>query len=110
VYCGTTLARVSDKDQLDTGSHLCVDSAQQEGICISVDPEETPRPGETIPAPQHSEDHLAEEIVSQRGNHWRYVAAWGQWFHWTGTHWKVDETQRCCQTNSNQSSLIGLHL
>lgn len=50
--------------------------------------------GALIAAPDHSEDALAEAFVAQHGADWRYVAPWGSWFHWTGTHWEVDETQQ----------------
>lgn len=39
-----------------------------------------------------SEDALAEEFSRVHGNHWRYVAAWGQWLTWTGTVWRREST------------------
>ena len=38
-----------------------------------------------------SEDALAAEFVSVHGDRWRFVAAWGAWQGWTGTHWMRDE-------------------
>ena len=38
-----------------------------------------------------SEDALAAEFVSAHGDRWRFVAAWGAWQGWTGTHWTRDE-------------------
>lgn len=47
------------------------------------------------PAPHpHSEDAVAAEFVRTRGEDWRYVAPWGAWLRWTGTHWQPDETGR----------------
>lgn len=43
-------------------------------------------------APDLSEDALAADFVHDVGDQWRHVAAWGQWLHWTATHWQPDET------------------
>ena len=50
-------------------------------------------------SPQHdatgfSEDAVALQFTQRHGADWRYVAAWGQWFVWTGTHWQREETLR----------------
>jgi P4 family phage/plasmid primase-like protien len=48
-------------------------------------------------SPQHqgtvfSEDAVALQFTQRHGADWRFVAAWGQWFVWTGTHWQREET------------------
>ena len=39
-----------------------------------------------------TEDALALRFTQRHGEDWRYVAAWGQWFVWTGTHWQRENT------------------
>lgn len=39
-----------------------------------------------------SEDALALEFTRRHGREWRYVAGWGQWLVWTGTHWQREST------------------
>ncbi|WP_210526929.1 phage/plasmid primase, P4 family [Rubellimicrobium arenae] len=48
-----------------------------------------PRPDPLAPA--LSEDALAAAFVQAYGSTWRYVADWGCWRFWTGTHWARDE-------------------
>src|SRR5207249_1199443 len=31
-------------------------------------------------------------VALQQSEDWRYVAAWGQWLVWTGTHWQHEGT------------------
>ena len=38
------------------------------------------------------EDALALRFADLHASRLRYVAAWGRWLQWTGTHWKPDET------------------
>src|SRR5690606_4402258 len=48
---------------------------------------------ETGPAaPPLSDDALAAAFIAAHGPEWRQVPAWGQWFHWTGRQWRIDET------------------
>src|SRR5262249_21203100 len=42
--------------------------------------------------PQFSDDSLAMEFSARHADTMRYVAAWGQWMRWTGTHWAQDVT------------------
>ncbi len=39
-----------------------------------------------------SEDALALEFTRKHGGDLRYVATWGKWLVWTGTHWRFDDT------------------
>ena len=41
---------------------------------------------------EFSEDALALEFTRRHGRDWRYVAGWGQWLVWTGTHWQREST------------------
>jgi putative DNA primase/helicase len=41
---------------------------------------------------EFSEDALALRFTQRHGEDWRYVAAWGHWFAWTGTHWQRENT------------------
>ena len=42
--------------------------------------------------PQFSEEDLALKFSKLHGDRWRYVAAWGLWLWWTGTHWAEERT------------------
>jgi putative DNA primase/helicase len=39
-----------------------------------------------------SDDNLADAFASEYAEDWRYVAAWGRWFEWTGDRWREDDT------------------
>lgn len=41
---------------------------------------------------EFTEDALALQFTQRHGKDWRYVAVWGQWFVWTGTHWQRENT------------------
>jgi P4 family phage/plasmid primase-like protien len=41
-----------------------------------------------------TEDGLALEFTSRHAEDWRFVAAWGQWFHWDGACWRAESTLR----------------
>jgi putative DNA primase/helicase len=41
--------------------------------------------------PEYSEGANALEMVKRHADNVRYVAAWGHWYSWTGTHWAHDE-------------------
>jgi hypothetical protein len=41
---------------------------------------------------EFTEDALALEFTRRHGKEWRYVARWGQWLVWTGTHWQREGT------------------
>jgi putative DNA primase/helicase len=42
--------------------------------------------------PEYSDSALASEFVERYENDLRYVNAWADWFNWTGTHWKREQT------------------
>jgi putative DNA primase/helicase len=42
-------------------------------------------------APELSEDALALTFTARHEHDVRYVAKWGQWLKWTGTHWEDDQ-------------------
>ena len=42
--------------------------------------------------PQFSEDALALRFTMRHKDELRYVALWGRWLRWTGTHWAEDNT------------------
>ncbi len=48
--------------------------------------------GADEPAPEYSDDALAESFATEEGACWKHVRAWGSWFHWTGQVWRRDET------------------
>ncbi|MEE8041625.1 MAG: phage/plasmid primase, P4 family [Pseudomonadales bacterium] len=45
-------------------------------------------------SPAFSEDALGREFTRRHGDDLRYVAGWGRWLMWDGTHWAFDETMR----------------
>jgi putative DNA primase/helicase len=47
---------------------------------------------EDILPQEFSEDSLALRFAKRHGNGLRYVASWGKWFAWTGTHWEIENT------------------
>ena len=47
-----------------------------------------------ILAPDFTEDRLALDFAEKHSNELRYVAAWGRWLAWTGTHWEFENTLR----------------
>jgi P4 family phage/plasmid primase-like protien len=56
-------------------------------------PPSTTSDGEDGPLPPgFTEDALALEFTRRHAEDWRYVALWGQWLHWTGTHWQHETT------------------
>jgi putative DNA primase/helicase len=44
--------------------------------------------------PAFSDESLALRFAEIHADDLRYVAAWGRWLSWTGTHWHFDETLR----------------
>jgi putative DNA primase/helicase len=50
------------------------------------------RPAEDVLPPGFTEDSLALDFASAHANELRYVAAWGKWLAWTGTHWEIENT------------------
>lgn len=44
--------------------------------------------------PAFSDDALALRFADKHADDLRYVAAWGRWLSWTGTHWRFDDTLR----------------
>ena len=43
-------------------------------------------------APAFSDEALALCFAKRHGGDLRFVAAWGKWLSWTGTHWRFDDT------------------
>ena len=50
-------------------------------------------PAVDIPA-EFSDESLAMQFSEQHADALRYVAAWGEWYEWTGTVWRTDDTLR----------------
>jgi putative DNA primase/helicase len=51
--------------------------------------------GEPLPkqiAPAFSDESLALLFAARHAGDLRYVAEWGKWLSWTGTHWRFDDT------------------
>lgn len=44
--------------------------------------------------PAYSDEALALRFAEKHADDLRYVAAWGKWLSWTGTHWQFDDTLR----------------
>ena len=42
--------------------------------------------------PAFSDEALALRFAERHADDLRYVAAWGRWLSWTGTHWQFDDT------------------
>jgi putative DNA primase/helicase len=42
--------------------------------------------------PEFSDEALALRFAERHQNELRYVATWGRWLFWTGTHWRYDDT------------------
>jgi putative DNA primase/helicase len=58
-----------------------------------VDPAVAGKPnGDGTLPPGFTEDALALAFTSRHAEDWRYVAAWGRWLCWTGTHWQHETT------------------
>jgi putative DNA primase/helicase len=49
-------------------------------------------PGDDPRPPAFSDDALALRFADQHADDLRFVAKWGQWFSWTGAHWRADDT------------------
>jgi D5 N terminal like/RepB DNA-primase from phage plasmid len=54
-------------------------------------PPHEPKPTPSV-APAFSEDALALRFAKQHTHELRYVAAWGKWLAWNGTHWEFENT------------------
>jgi putative DNA primase/helicase len=59
---------------------------------ISLSLERRARPNDEAIAPEFSEDSLALRFCDLHAHELRYVAAWGKWLTWTGTHWEFENT------------------
>jgi putative DNA primase/helicase len=42
--------------------------------------------------PAFTDEALALQFAEKHADDLRYVAAWGKWLSWTGTHWQLDDT------------------
>jgi putative DNA primase/helicase len=54
-------------------------------------PEAAEPEAETVPQAL-SDDALADSFADGHAADWRYVAAWGRWYEWTGDRWLEDQT------------------
>jgi putative DNA primase/helicase len=63
-----------------------VDGNTLRAVAPSPEPEQ-----EALPQAM-SDDNLADAFASEYAEDWRYVAAWGRWFEWTGDRWREDDT------------------
>ena len=52
------------------------------------------RSRQEMQAPAFSDEALALRFAERHADDLRYVAAWGRWLSWTGTHWKFDDTMK----------------
>jgi putative DNA primase/helicase len=43
-------------------------------------------------APEFSEDQVALAFTARHQEDLRYVAQWGKWLRWNGTHWEIEKT------------------
>ncbi len=43
-------------------------------------------------APAFSDESLALQFADLHADDLRYVAAWGKWLHWEGSHWEFEDT------------------
>ena len=50
--------------------------------------------GDRDQAPAFSDEALALRFAERHVGDLRYVADWGKWLSWTGTHWRFDNTLR----------------
>ena len=46
------------------------------------------------PAPEPTDDRIADAFAEEHRNDLRYVAAWGKWFEWRGGCWREEKTLR----------------
>lgn len=47
---------------------------------------------DTKKVPSNLEDCVALQFADCYAEHFRYIAAWGRWMLWNGTHWKHEDT------------------
>lgn len=49
--------------------------------------------GDEVPPPEFSEEALALKLAARHVGDVRYVAAWGKWYRWTGSYWRLDDVR-----------------
>jgi P4 family phage/plasmid primase-like protien len=54
--------------------------------------EPPPTPEETGQPPEYAEDSLATRFTEQHATSLKYVAKWGRWLLWNGSHWQEEDT------------------
>ena len=54
--------------------------------------EPPPPPKETGQPPEYAEDRLATRFTEQHATSLKYVAKWGRWLLWNGSHWQEEDT------------------
>ena len=52
------------------------------------------RAPKTKPAPEPTDDRIADAFADEHRNDLRYVAAWGKWFEWRDGCWREEKTLR----------------
>ena len=67
-----------------------VDGFLRAGACLPVAPQ-SPEVDFTG-LNWRNDDGLASTFTRRHGEDWRYCAAWGKWFVWTGQRWNEDRT------------------
>ena len=46
-----------------------------------------------LTVPEFCDEAMALEFAERVAGRLRYVALWGRWMEWSGTHWRTDETK-----------------
>lgn len=70
-------------------------SATASAVAVKKVMGRTEAPSITIEqVPAFSDDWLALAFTKRHADDLRYCALWGQWLHWDGSRWKVDETKK----------------
>ena len=74
------------------GLRSVIDETRAEPLSPSAAPAR-PNGGEAPDqAPAFSDEALALRFAERHASHLRFVAGWGKWLSWTGTHWRFDDT------------------
>jgi putative DNA primase/helicase len=79
--------RIRDTEALRLGCRVStLDAAVSRARHASNGQAEDRRP------PEFTDEALALRYADLHANRLRYVAGWGKWLIWTGTHWRADQT------------------
>lgn len=74
-------AQVEAEESTDSDSELRAEALHQHELGVA-----------DASPPKFSDEGLALRFTLKHRHLLRYVAGWGKWFLWSGTHWKPDET------------------